>query len=156
MKAHRSALTLPRYTLRKPLKNGTWSYFFNVPMWARKAACPVRNEPLGADYDAAVRRAETVLLPAFDSWLTGGKSDDSKLRLVASAGTLDWAFAEYRADRRFTKLDPLTRRNHESGFRLVGGFVLKDGRRLGEARLSAINYCRHRCNLRKIAGCRRD
>jgi hypothetical protein len=47
-------------------------------------------------------------------------------------------FAEYRADRRFTKLDPKTKRNHEVGFRLVGGYALKDGRRLGEARLSAI------------------
>ena len=47
-------------------------------------------------------------------------------------------FAEYRADRRFTKLDAKTKRNHETGFRLVGGYVLKDGRRLGQARLTAI------------------
>lgn len=30
-----------------------------------------KNEPLGADYDLAVQRAEKILLPAFDSWLTG-------------------------------------------------------------------------------------
>ena len=47
-------------------------------------------------------------------------------------------FAEYRADRRYTKLDPKTRRNHEVGFQLVGGYVLKDGRRLGQAQLTAI------------------
>jgi hypothetical protein len=41
----RSALPLPRYVLRKPL---------------------------GTDYETAVRRAETVLLPAFDSWRSGG------------------------------------------------------------------------------------
>jgi hypothetical protein len=58
---HRSALPLPRYVLRKPLKGG-WAYYFNVPIWARKAECPVRNEPLGTDYAAAVQRAETVLL----------------------------------------------------------------------------------------------
>ena len=56
----------------------------------------------------------------------------------AVAWTLDWLFAEYRADRRFTKLDPKTRRNHEAGFKLAGGHVLKDGRRLGQARVSAI------------------
>ena len=55
------------------------------------------------------------------------------------SGTLDWVFAEYRADRRFTKLDPKTKRLHESGMRLVGDHVLKDGRRLGGVRLGAID-----------------
>ena len=53
MKVRRSALPLPRYVERKPLKSG-WGYFFNVPTWARKAGCPVKNEALGTDYDAAV------------------------------------------------------------------------------------------------------
>ena len=48
-------------------------------------------------------------------------------------------FGDFRADRRFTKLDPGTRRLHECGFRLVGDHVLKDGRRLGDMRLAAIN-----------------
>ena len=79
----RSALPLPRYVLRKPIKSGSWAYFFNVPIWARKAGCPVRNEPLGTEYAAAVQRAETVLLPAFDSWRTGG-STDAQVADVAS------------------------------------------------------------------------
>jgi hypothetical protein len=133
----RSALPLPRYTLRKPLKAGGWAYFFNVPMWARKAGCTLRNEALGSDYQAAVGRAETVLLPAFDSWRTGGTSDASAPS-VAAVGTLDWLFSEYRSDRRFTKLDAKTKRNHENGFKLVGGHVLKDGRRLGQVRVTTI------------------
>lgn len=56
-----------------------------------------------------------------------------------ATGTLDWVFAEYRADRRFTKLDRGTRRLHERGFRLVGDHVLKDDRPLGDVRLTAIN-----------------
>jgi len=132
----RSALPLPRYVQRKPLKTG-WGYFFNVPMWARKTGCPMKNEALGTDYDAAVVRAETVLLPAFDSWRSDGASD-APASTVAPPGTLDWVFAEYRADRRFTKLDKRTKRNHEIGFGLVGGYVLKDGRRLGRARLALI------------------
>jgi hypothetical protein len=64
----KSALPLPRYVLRKPRKSGGWHYFFNAPMWARKAGCPVQNEPLGSDYHAAVERAESVLLKAFDAW----------------------------------------------------------------------------------------
>jgi hypothetical protein len=136
MKRSRSALPLPRYVLPKPLKSG-WGYFFNVPMWARKAGCPMTNEPLGTDYAKAVERAETVLLPAFDSWRTGGQSDETPP--VAAFGTLDWIFAEYRADRRFTRLDARTKRNHEVGFRMVGGHILKDGRKLGGVRIAAID-----------------
>jgi hypothetical protein len=128
-------MRLPRYVLRKPLK-GAWGYFFNVPMWARAAGCPVRNEPLGTDYGAAVERAETVLLPAFDSWRSGGITEN--VTVGATYGTLDWVFAEYRADRRYTGLDVRTKRNHEVGFRLVGGYVLKDGARLGQSRISVI------------------
>ncbi len=136
MKPPRSAQPLPRYVQRKPLTTG-WGFFFNVPTWARKVGCPVKNEPLGGDYEIAVARAETVLLPAFDSWRSGGASDAS-VSAVTAPGTLDWVFAEYRADRRYTKLDPRTKRNHEVGFGLVGGYVLKDGRRLGQAKLALI------------------
>ncbi|WP_092124191.1 hypothetical protein [Bradyrhizobium erythrophlei] len=47
--------------------------------------------------------------------------------------------AEYRADRRYAKLDPKSKRNHEVGFKLVGGYVLKDGKRLGEKRIVSID-----------------
>jgi hypothetical protein len=126
----RSALPLPRYVLRKPSKAG-WAYFFNPPTWARAAGCPVKAEALGRDYEAAVRRAETVLLPQLDAW--HGRED------AASTGlTLDWVFAEYRTDRRYAKLDVRTKRNHESGLRLIGQYALKDGRRLGTMPLAAI------------------
>ena len=137
MKPPRSALPLPRYVERKPLKSGGWGLFFHVPSWARKADCPVQSGPLGTDYNAAVLRAETILLPAFDDWRIGGDVPTSPATAVF--GTLDWMFGEYRADRRCTKLDAKSKRNHEVGFKLVGGYVLKDGRRLGEKRLSAID-----------------
>ncbi|WP_051677248.1 hypothetical protein [Bradyrhizobium sp. URHD0069] len=138
MKPPRSALPLPRYVERKPLKGGGWGHFFHVPSWARKAGCTLQSGPLGTDYSAAVSRAETILLPAFDAWRTGDASPASSPAISAS-GTLDWMFGEYRTDRRFTKLDPKSKRNHEVGFKLVGGYVLKDGKRLGEKRLSAID-----------------
>jgi hypothetical protein len=97
----------------------------------------VSNEPLGSHYAKAVERAETILLPAFDSWRTGGKTD--AVQTTAAFGTLDWVFAEYRADRRFTKLDARTKRNHEVGFKIVGDHVLKDGRKLGKVRVSVID-----------------
>jgi hypothetical protein len=136
MSPPRSALPLPRYVRRKRLKGG-WGYFFDLPSWARMAGCTVENQPLGTDYEAAARRAEQVLLPAFDSWRSGGETD-ARAADVARTGTLDWVFAEYRADRRFTQLDTRTKRNHEVGFRLVGGYILKDSRRLGALPVTAI------------------
>jgi hypothetical protein len=77
-------------------------------------------------------------LPAFDEWRTGG-NELAASPATATIGTLDWVFAEYRADRRYTKPDPKSKRNHEVGFKLVGGYLLKDGKRLGEKRVTAIN-----------------
>jgi hypothetical protein len=135
MKPPRTALPLPRQVQRKPLKGGGWGYFFNISTKARKAGCPLHNEALGTDYDIAVERAEKIL-NVFDAWLKGGAPDAPT---IATTGTLDWLFGEYKSDRRFTKLDAKTRRNHENGFKLVGCHVLKDGRRLGQARVSAID-----------------
>jgi hypothetical protein len=108
LKPPRSALPLPRYVQRKPLRTG-WAYFFSPPTWARKAGCLVAGEALGIEYDEAVKRAETVLLPAFDSWRSAGASDKVQ-PIGAKAGTLDWLFTQYRGDRRFTMLDDKTRR----------------------------------------------
>jgi hypothetical protein len=77
------------------------------------------------------------LLPAFDSWRSGGASDKVSSPTVAP-GTLDWAFAEFKADRRFTKLPAKTRRDYEAGLDLVGNYVLKNGARLGNMRLALI------------------
>ena len=71
-------------------------YFFNVPNWARKIGCPTdSNEALGTNYDRAVLRAEKILLPAFDSWRTGGEDADP-VSVGVVVGTLDWMFHEYR------------------------------------------------------------
>jgi hypothetical protein len=107
MRSRRSALPLPRYTLRKSGKHG-WGYYFNVPSWARVAGCPLHNQPLGSDYRAAVERAETVLLPIFDSWRSGEVETKAKAAPGAVYRTLDWLFAEFRSDRRFTDLDTMT------------------------------------------------
>jgi len=76
-----------------------------VPSWAKKAGCTVQSAPLGTNYEQAIERAERVFLPAFDEWRTGGTGPATS-PAIAAFGTLDWVFAEYRADRRYTKLDP--------------------------------------------------
>lgn len=143
MRRRRSALPLPRYTLHKQLKTG-WGYFFNVPIWARKQGCTVQNEPLGTDYDAAVLRAEKVLLPAFDSWRTGGK-DANPVGIGVVIGTLDWMFHEYRRTwsqktaKRMQPLSPGQCRVHETGIKMICEYLLQDGRRLGTRRVSSID-----------------
>src|ERR1700753_402784 len=135
MKSRRSALPLPRYTLPKPLKGGGWGYYFNVPMWARRKGCTITNEPLGTDYDAAVKRVERVLLPAFDSWRTGGEDASPALGVVV--GTLDWMFHEYRQTwqkptaKRRKPLSPGQCRVHETGIKMICEYRLQDGNRLG-------------------------
>src|SRR5216683_1627941 len=121
MKPPRTALRKPRYVERKPLAGG-WGYFFHVPTWAKKAGCPLSSEPLGLDYNAALKRAEEILLPAFDAWRSGDTTK-ATTPAVALVGTLDWVFAEYRSDRRYKRLDPKSRRNHENGFKLVGNYT---------------------------------
>jgi hypothetical protein len=146
MKPRRTALPLPRYTERKPLKRGGWAYYFNIPSWARKAnpRCPIANEALGTDYDAAVRRAEDVLLPIFDSWLSGGASDGATAPVIL-AGTLDWVFAEYRKTwttptaKRLAPLSLGQQRNHDVGIRMVSDHLLANGQRLGAQRVKLID-----------------
>src|ERR1700688_2337432 len=99
MRPRKTVMPLPSYTRRKPLVDGRWGYYFEPPGWARKpdpdddrGECPVGSEELGTDYDAAVQRAERVLLPQFHSWRTRGLVDMSPDK--APPGTLDWLFAE--------------------------------------------------------------
>jgi hypothetical protein len=95
MKPPRSALPLPRYVERKPTGAG-WAHYWHIPKWAKDSGCPIDSEPLGLDYAAAVKRAEEVLLPAFDAWRSGDTKTATTLA-VATVGTLDWLFGEYRA-----------------------------------------------------------
>ena len=92
----KTTLPLPRYTRRKWLKGTqTWGYFFEPPTWARypfeeRGPCPVAAEELGTDYAAVVLRAETILLPIFDTWRIGGVVDPVRkpLRSVPLTGYL--------------------------------------------------------------------
>lgn len=140
----RSALPLPRYTVRRRLKDGNFGHFFQVPSWARKKGCAIENEALGTDYDKAVLRAEKILLPAFDSWRTGGE-DANPTGVGVVVGTLDWMFHEYRRTwsqktaKRLRPLSPGQCRVHETGIKMIGEYILQDGRRLGTRRVTSID-----------------
>jgi hypothetical protein len=129
MKPLRTALKLPRYCRRKPLKNGRWAYFFEPPTWARKQGCQLEADAPGQNYDAAVARAENVLLPAFDSWRTGGLSDLAPRGYAK--GSFDWLVHEFKKQQKWKDLDPHTKRTYEHGTKLFADHILKDGSRAG-------------------------
>jgi hypothetical protein len=134
MKPPRTALKLPRYCRRKPLKNGRWAYFFEPPSWAREQDCPLRAEPLGEDYAAAVERAEHMLLPAFDSWRSGGLTD--MVPACPVPGSFDWLVSIFKAHQKWKEIDHKTQRLYEQGLALFANHELKDGTRAGSKQIS--------------------
>ena len=133
MRPPRSAKRLPRYVRRKPLAGGRWGFFFEPPTWARKAGCPVKAEALGDNYDAAVIRAEDVLLKAFDSWRTSGLSDI--VPLGPTLGTFDWLVSVFKKHRAWADIDHKTQRLYEQGLALFADHLLKDGARAGSKKI---------------------
>lgn len=132
MKQH--VLKLPRYCRRKPLKGRRWGYFFEPPTWARAQGCPVRAEALGAEHVAAVERAENVLLPAFDSWRSGGLTDMVPATLVP--GTFDWLVSVFKGHQKWKEIDHKTQRLYERGLALFANHKLKDDSRAGSKQIS--------------------
>ena len=134
MKPPRTALKLPRYCRRKPLKSGRWAYFFEPPTWARMQGCQIGAEPLGQDYAAAVERAENALLPAFDSWRSRGLTDMVSPAVVP--GSFDWLASVFRRHQKWKEIDHKTQRLYEQGLSLFANHRLKDGTRAGSKQIS--------------------
>ena len=134
MKPPRTALKLPRYCRRKPLKSGRWAYFFEPPTWARVQGCQIEAEPLGQDYAAAVERAENVLLPAFDSWRSRGLTD--MVPPAVAPGSFDWLASVFKGHQKWKEIDHKTQRLYEQGLSLFANHRLKDGTRAGSKQIS--------------------
>ncbi|HUC51998.1 MAG TPA: hypothetical protein VMA30_21635 [Xanthobacteraceae bacterium] len=79
-------------------------------------------------------RAEDVLLPAFDSWRTGGLSDMVPIGPVP--GTFDWLVSIFKGHQAWKDIDRKTKRLYEQGLALVSNHVLKDGSRVGSKQIS--------------------
>lgn len=135
MKAPRTALPLPRYTRRRRLASGQWAYFFEPATCYKKEGCTVHAEALGTDYAAAVKRVEDLLLPAYDSWRTGGLSDVVPNRGPVE-GTFDWLVWVFKTHRAWKEIDHKTQHMYDQGLALVADYRLKHGGRAGAERLS--------------------
>ncbi|GLH77172.1 hypothetical protein SSBR45G_20800 [Bradyrhizobium sp. SSBR45G] len=115
------------------MKNGRWAYFFEPPTWSRKQGCEIKAEALGKDYTAAVERAETVLLPAFDSWRSRGLTDLGPPSLVP--GTFDWLVSIFKSHQKWKEIDHKTQRLYDQGLSLFANHMLKDGTRAGSKQI---------------------
>ncbi|NEU94734.1 hypothetical protein [Bradyrhizobium uaiense] len=111
------------------MKNGRRAYFFEPPTWARNEGCPVKAEALGENRAAAFKRAEKTLLPAFDSWRSGGLTDMMPASPVS--GTFDWLIGVFKANYRWHEIDFKTQRLYGQGLALFANYELNDGSRAG-------------------------
>ena len=127
-------LKLPRYCRQKPLKCGRWAHFFEVPTWARKQDCHVKAEALGKNFAAAIDRAENVLLPAFDSWRSGGLTD--MIPATPVPGTFDWLVSIFKAHQMWRDIDHKTQRLYAQGLCLFANYKLRDGSRAGSKQIT--------------------
>ncbi|MCC8963839.1 site-specific integrase [Bradyrhizobium sp. Pear76] len=127
----------PDYMEAKQTASGL-RYYWNAPSWARKRDYPITSEALGTDYGAAKARCDEFLNPAFDSWRTGGATDDFR-RPRAIVGSFDWLVAAYRSSKKFTNRPARTQASYDRALNDVAGYSLKDGRRFGALHIKSID-----------------
>jgi integrase len=125
----------PDYMSAKRLVGGPTAYYWSPPTWARKMACPLRAEALGADYGLAKKRCDDVLNPQLTAWRTKGVSADPTRPLE---GSFDWLVALYKTAPRYTKRPQSTRDDYDSALALVSKYELTDGRKFGTLTLGSI------------------
>ncbi|OAF14582.1 hypothetical protein AXW67_17705 [Bradyrhizobium neotropicale] len=89
---------------------------------------------MGEDYAAAMGRAENILLPAFDSWASGGLTD--MVPPSPLPGTFDWLVSIFEAHQKWREIDHYTQRLYKQGLALFANHTLKDGTRAGSKHLS--------------------
>lgn len=84
---------------------------------------------------AAVDRVNNLLLPAFDSWRSGGLTDMAPASPVP--GTFDWLVCVFKTHQKWRDVDHKTQRLYEQGLALFANHELKDGSRAGSKQLTA-------------------
>jgi len=131
-------IELPRYVVIRKLAGGKSSFYFNLPEKLRQLKCPVNNEALGADYAAAVKRAET-LNGMLDEWNQQRKGLPVGSGQAPRYGTVDWLFREYRISKAYTeKVAKRSRQNYEWAMQAVCDIVTRKGDRVGDRLVKTI------------------
>lgn len=132
-------MELPRYVLAKRLKSGSMAFFYNVPTRYRLLKCPVPSEPLGTDYSAACKKAET-LNGLLDEWDQLRKGLPISTPMAPKIGTVDWLFREYKQSLAYLKKVAVrSRGDYEKTMDLLCDTVTKRGDRVGSRQIRSIS-----------------
>ena len=126
----------PRYMDPRPLKSGAVGYFWNLPTWAKRNGCTLKNEALGTDYGEAKKRCDELLNPQFEAWRKRGEIAPSSNN--TASGTFDWMVAIYKSSPLYQKLAAKTRKSYDAALQLASQHKLKDGRSFGRLPLTSI------------------
>jgi len=134
MKPLRTALKLPRYCRRKPLKNGRWAYSSSLQLghaskvvrWKRRHLAKITTPPLTVSRTSCCRR--------LISWRNAGAVRSSSHR--SSRGSFDWLVQEFKQQQKYKDVDAHTKRTYDNGTQLFADHVLKDGSRAGSKQVA--------------------
>jgi hypothetical protein len=129
---------LPRHMIYKKLASGLVAYYYNIPSRYRTMNCPVSNEPLGADFAIASKRAAT-LNGLFDEWGASRKGLPVASVSTPVIGTVDWLFSEYKQSKAFTeKVAARSRKNYDWAMAEICDVLTKSGHRIGSRPIKSI------------------
>ena len=133
---------LPRFVIAKTLRSGATGFYFNIPTFYRRLGCKISNEPLGDDYSIACGTdgnggRAAALNALFDEWRRARSGEP--VQELASFGTVDWLFREYRQTKAYLeKVSERSRSDYERAMLLVTDLVTKKGDRVGDQKIKAI------------------
>lgn len=109
-------MTLPRYTIRKKLKDGSNAYYWNCPSMYRKQNCPFTSVPLGMGLsEREIMQAAEIWNKRLDDWLNE-KNPLQQPVDTTRYGTVEWLVAAYL--------------KHDSFLENVGEFSRPDYKRI--------------------------
>jgi hypothetical protein len=140
----------PRYVRPAKLAGGKKGYYWELPSWARPKADKktgkivravrhgrellLQSEPLGSNQASAYTKAES-LNAALDAWRKGEGEGAAKV----IPGTVDWLFAWYRQQDRFTSKKHKTRSDYAKLMNMLGALPTKNGPKLGRRKATAVD-----------------
>src|SRR5262249_49975959 len=100
--------------------------------------CPVRNEPLGTDYETMLKRAG-IINGLFDEWNIQRKGLPISAPAMPRYGTVDWLFREYKLSKAYLeKVSLRSRDDYEWAMLRVCDTLTKKGERVGDKPVKSI------------------
>ncbi|MDB5656660.1 MAG: hypothetical protein JWQ94_4273 [Tardiphaga sp.] len=136
-------LRLPRYVRPKSLRDGSQSFYFEIPSHFRKLGCTVPSEPLG-DYitacgvDGQGGRAAT-LNGLFDEWQAARKGKMVEGSGAPRVGSVDWLFREFKRSRAYLdKVGVRSRGGYEWSMQAICDTQSKKHGRLGSMPIKVV------------------